>query len=375
MRLPARLKIAFVLLSLSCTGTAPASDSKTQPAPDVVAVLAGKNITQGELDELAKERLASVRSAEYRIKRQVLEEHITRRVVEQEAKARGITVEELERLEIDAKVEPVTEEQKRAVYQAGDGEYEGLSESVALARIEATLKRRRAADVRRKFVEELRAKAGVQVFLPAPVAVAGAGVPGAAGGAAAAAAPAARVSFDNDGAYARGPASAPVTLVEFSDFQCPYCSRVNEMIKRIEDNYRDKVRFVFRNFPLSMHRFAQKSAEAARCAGEQGKFWEMHGLLFADQKALQLADLKQRAATLGLKQAQFDECLESGRQAAPVGKDVADGRRAGVTGTPTFFVNGQRVGGAKPYETFASLIDQELVSRRSAVSQELAAAK
>src|SRR5262249_11535926 len=132
---------------------------------------------------------------------------------------------------------------------------------------------------------------------------------------------------------------------------------------------------VFRDFPLSMHHSAQKAAEAARCAGEQGKFWEMHEQLFANQKALQLSDLKQRAAQLGLKQAALDQCLDSGTQAAHVTKDVEDGSRAVVTGTPTFFVNGQKVGGAKPYETFALLIDEELQARRSAVSQELAGTK
>jgi protein-disulfide isomerase len=120
------------------------------------------------------------------------------------------------------------------------------------------------------------------------------------------------------------------------------------------------VRVVFRDFPLSIHAQAPKAAEAATCADEQGKFWEMHDRLFGNQQALQVADLKKHAAELALDTSRFDQCLDSGKYAAEWKKDVDDGTRLGVTGTPAFFVNGRFLSGAQPYEAFVRVIDEEL---------------
>ena len=161
-------------------------------------------------------------------------------------------------------------------------------------------------------------------------------------------------------APSRGNPKAPVTIVEFSDFQCPYCVRARPAVARVREVYGDKVRFAFRHFPLDFHQQAEKAGEAAACAGEQGKFWEMHDLLWANSAKLQVPDLKAHAATLGLDAAAFGPCLDSGRYAHLVEGDLAAGQGYGVSGTPAFFVNGRPLVGARPFEAFAQVIDDEL---------------
>jgi len=168
------------------------------------------------------------------------------------------------------------------------------------------------------------------------------------------------VSVDDD--PGRGPEDAAVTIVEFSDFQCPYCARFQEeTLPQILSNYGDKVRFVYRDFPLtSLHANALNSAEASECADDQGKYWEYHDLLFQNQAALDVESLKSYAASLGLDTAAFDDCLTSGKYAQEVAKDLQDGTNAGVQGTPSFFVNGMPIRGAQPYAAFQVAIEAAL---------------
>ena len=168
------------------------------------------------------------------------------------------------------------------------------------------------------------------------------------------------VSVDDDPSW--GPADAPVTIVEFSDFQCPYCARfVTQTLPQIKQQYEGKVRFVFRDFPLStIHENAEKAAEAAGCASDQGKFWEYHDKLFSSQSALDVASLKSYASQLGLDTATFDQCLDSSKYAQEVQKDLQDGTSYGVDGTPAFFVNGLLVVGAQPFASFQTIIDAAL---------------
>ena len=163
----------------------------------------------------------------------------------------------------------------------------------------------------------------------------------------------------------KGEENAPVTIIEFSDFQCPFCARFFEdTLPNIEGNYIEegKVRLVYRDFPLNIHPGAQKAAEAAECAKDQGKFWEMHDKLFENSESLSLASLKQYAGKLGLDQGKFDECLDSGEKEEEVMKDFQDGSRSGVSGTPTFFINGQMIVGAQPYEVFEQAIEAALAA-------------
>lgn len=302
-----------------------------------MAVVGDTTVTVAELDALASERLARLRNEEYTIRKQVLEEHITRLLLEKEAAARHISVSELTEREIASRVSPVTEDQKRAVYESTGNRTSAQSETQALAQIETNLKQSRMAEARRRFVSELRAKTNVRVLLDP-----------------------ARVAVDTDHAPAKGPVNAPVTIVEFSDFQCPYCRSVVDTLRRIETEYANRVRFVFRDFPLPSHMDAPKAAEAAACANEQGQFWKMHDVLFADRSTLHVSDLKRRATAIGLNAYQFDQCLDSGKYAVVWQFNRALGQRYGVSATPTFFINGRFVAGALPYEAFREIIDDEL---------------
>ncbi|OGY42874.1 MAG: hypothetical protein A2729_03090 [Candidatus Buchananbacteria bacterium RIFCSPHIGHO2_01_FULL_39_14] len=158
--------------------------------------------------------------------------------------------------------------------------------------------------------------------------------------------------------HIRGDKNAKITMIEYSDFQCPFCQRHAPTMAKVLEDYQGKVRLVYRHFPLtSIHPQAQKSAEASECASEQGKFWEYHDLLFANQSALDITSLKSYAKQLSLNQGQFDQCLDSGKYTAKVNKGSAEAQASGITGTPGTWVGDQLVKGAYPYDTFKQIID------------------
>jgi len=172
-----------------------------------------------------------------------------------------------------------------------------------------------------------------------------------------------QVSADDD--PVKGDKNAPVTIIEFSDFQCPYCERFyTQTLPLIDEKYikTGKVKIVFRDFPLGFHQYAKKASEASECADQQGKFWDYHDKLFENQKALDISSLKQYAKELGLDTAKFDTCLDSGSMASEVQKDLTDGSKYGVSGTPSFFINGINLVGAQPFAAFEQVIEQELAS-------------
>ncbi len=190
--------------------------------------------------------------------------------------------------------------------------------------------------------------------------------PSAPGAPSAPAAPSAPVKVDATGP-SMGKDNAPVTIIEFSDFQCPFCKRFNDQtMGQLKTNYIDtgKARIVFRHYPLPFHQNAPKAHEASMCADDQDKFWEFHDILFAkgagDGTGLAVADLKQYAADLKLDTTKFNSCLDSGKYTKYVADDMAAGSAAGVSGTPSFVINGQLVVGAQPYSVFAAAIDAAL---------------
>jgi len=190
------------------------------------------------------------------------------------------------------------------------------------------------------YVEGLRDTAKVTTLLPYPDL------------------PIADISSDDD--PRKGPADAPIEIVEWSDYQCPYCKRNVPVMAKVIEKYGDKVSIVFRDFPLPFHKKAQKAAEAANCAGEQDRYWDFHDKLFANQSKIDIDDLKALAGELKLDQSAFDSCLDSGKFADEIAKDLAEGKMAGVTGTPASFINGKMVNGAQPFSTYQAVIDSEL---------------
>ncbi len=198
--------------------------------------------------------------------------------------------------------------------------------------------------------EKLMAQAAAAAPAPAPAA-------------AAPPTPAAKVDIQVGDSPAKGPRTAPVTVVAFSDFQCPFCSRAVPTLKQIEDTYKGKVRIAFKHLPLSFHQNAQIAAEASMAAAEQGKFWEFHDKLFENQRQLDRPSLEKYAQDLGLNVAKFKAALDSGKFKKRVEEDAALAAKVGATGTPTFFVNGKSVVGAQPFDTFKPLIDAELAAK------------
>lgn len=172
---------------------------------------------------------------------------------------------------------------------------------------------------------------------------------------------AASLETDDDPSF--GPQDARVVIVEFSDFQCPYCAKAKPTVSQIKETYPNDVRFVYRDYPLSFHQNAQKAAEASECADEQGKFWQYHDLLFDKQGEWSsggVSKFKDYARDLGLNTKDFDQCLDSGQMAEEVKQDFADGQSAGVNGTPAFFVNGEMISGAQPFSVFQEKIEKFL---------------
>ncbi|NNF29286.1 MAG: thioredoxin domain-containing protein [Gemmatimonadetes bacterium] len=170
-----------------------------------------------------------------------------------------------------------------------------------------------------------------------------------------------RVAVEADGFPAKGPDDAPVTIVEWADFQCPFCKRILPAVEQVLETYGDQVRFVYRQYPIAqLHPEAEKAAEASLCAHAQGRFWAMHDAMFEDQAALAVPDLRETARRIGLDGPAFDRCLDSGQFAGEAAADLAAGRRAGVTGTPAMFINGRMLGGLQSFESIAEIIDDEL---------------
>jgi protein-disulfide isomerase len=320
---------------------AKAAAKTAAPPAGAVAVVDGEAVTDEDMARAGGARYQTFRSQEYAARREFMEGAIGQKLLENEARRRGISVEELKKQEVESKVEPVSDVQAKEFYDMNKGRFGQLSEPEALDQIHQGLGQQRLQRKLSEYVGSLRAKASVKVLLdPYRIDV---------------------VAGDDP---AKGPATAPVTLVEFSDFQCPYCARVGPTLKRVEEVYGEKVRIVFKDFPLQqIHKDAAKAAEAGTCAAEQGKFWVLHDKLFENQAKLTVADLKQHAKDAGLDSAAFDECLDSGKQTAEWTQDLKDGERYGVTGTPAFFVNGRLLGGAASFEKLAEVIDDELTRK------------
>ena len=165
------------------------------------------------------------------------------------------------------------------------------------------------------------------------------------------------------GAPSKGPANAPVTIIEFSDYECPFCKRAEPTVEQVVAAYPDKVRLVYRHYPLPFHKSARPAAEAAACANAQGKFWEYHAKLFQNQNQLGADKLAAYADEVGLDKAKFSDCLAKKPYTAAIDKDLADGQKVGVNGTPAFFINGRMLSGAQPFDKFKEIIDDELASK------------
>ncbi len=334
-----------LLLALAALGlwysTEPALHADAEEAPsqagDVVAKVGDIEIRQADLESANQAGFLELRRNRQQLLESTLESVINQKLLELEAAATGVAVEELTATAVAANVAEPTDAEVDAFYEERKDQINQPKESIAPRIREFLLQQRRQAAFD-DYVKSLRAKYPVESHLE-PL----------------------RLEVDTAGFPAQGPATAPVTIVEFSDFECPYCSRVVPTLERVREAYGDKVRLVFRQFPLlAIHPNAQKAAEASLCAHDQDAFWKMHDTMFQEQKALGVEQLKQKAARLGLEAETFNECLDSGKYAQQVMADLEAGSSVGVTGTPAMFINGRFLSGAQPFEEISRVIDDEL---------------
>lgn len=338
-----RSLLPLVALALGCA-TTPAPKPEVHAASPVgdppVAKVGDRTILQSEADRRAGDDFYKLQDQLYELRVDTAERIAIELLVEQAAKRDGLSE--------DAWVEERLEKNLKAPTEADLQEFYGrvkknLPEEATFAEVRPQLNRALLREQKvkraREIFEELKLAAGYKVLLAQPERP--------------------RKAVDASGP-GRGPANARVVIVEFADFQCPYCSKASEIVKKVAADYPGDVRVVFRHFPLSNHPLAPKAAEASACAHEQGRFWEYHDHLFANPRDLDETALKAHAVTLGLDLKPFVDCLESGRMKAAVEKDRKAGEALGINGTPAFFINGLPLAGAQPEEAFRRAIDREL---------------
>lgn len=318
----------------------PAKPEPKDESP-VLAKINGKPITDAEVYERVKNRLRKLESQMFDIKMKGLTRMIDEKLLETEAEKRKISTDELVKKEVESKVVEPTEKEIDDFYAKFKDRLKNQPLEKVKSRLIAQIKAEKRQNAYSKLVDKLEKKAKVEILIERP-----------------------RVEISVDDDPSQGKKGAPITLIEFSDFQCPFCKRVRPTLSKIMDTYKGKVYYVFRDFPLSFHKNAEKAAQAANCAGDQDKYWKYNTHIWENQRELQIEKLKEYAKTLGLNESKFNECLDSDKYADEIAKDMKEGSAAGVTGTPAYFVNGIFISGAQPFENFKDIIDTELKMRK-----------
>lgn len=317
---------------------APAAGELT--AASVIGKVGDTTITLGEVDALIADEIARQRqqfdAAVFDARRGALDQKVSNLVLEAEAKARGTTVDALIEAEVTSKLPPLEDAEVAAFYEQYKGQMEGAPLEQMAPRIRDYLGQQRRDKRQREVMAELRKKHGAKVLLQPP-----------------------RAEIEAAGP-SKGKEGAKISLVIFSDFECPFCSRAVPALQEVEKTYPNDVRFFFRHSPLPFHAAARPAHEASVCAAEQNRFWELHDHLFT---AKELGLDKIRAFLTGLSGfdgAAYDACMTSGRAAKQVDADLAAAQKAQVDGTPAFFINGIKISGAQPFSAFQDVIEAEL---------------
>jgi protein-disulfide isomerase len=342
------LTVVALLVGCRQTEAAPKSQtaqpSSTQPdIPEVLATIGDEKVTIADLRPRAGDQLDQLETqyhlAKSKIVSAALDSVIRERTLVAEAKKQGKTLDDLVAAEAGAAGLNPSDVEVATWYKDNPERVGTKSLDQIRPQIADYLRGQRRLTAEAKLEARIRSERKVTVsYQPF------------------------RLQFANEGAPTFGKKDAPVTLVEFSDFQCPYCQRMAPSLKQVEKKFGDQVEVVYRQFPLTtIHPFAFKAAEASLCANEQGKFWELHDMMFEEQTKIAVADLKEKAARLGLDQKKFNACLDSGRYVEQIQNDQKEGQRVGISGTPAVFLNGRLVdGGSVPYSVLETAIEKEL---------------
>jgi len=315
------------------------------PAGDVTAVeINGVKVSLAELEQKRPAAMFQARSNYYEAARRTLEEYVDEFLLEQQARKENLTVPQLLERHVNSTIAKDPSEETLRVYFEGADTTESY-ESVRDKIIDA-LRQRRIAKAKTAYMQSLRSQATVAYRLDPP-----------------------RAPISKD-TPARGPLNARVTLTEYADYECPYCQQIQPSVQKLEEEFKGKLAFVYKDYPLPMHPNAQKAAEASRCADAQGKYWEFHDLL-SSGKNLDVPGLKVYARQLKLDTAGFERCLDKGEKADVVKASATEAQALGLQGTPTFFINGRYISGSLTYERLRGFVLEEL---GVSVSQAAAAA-
>ena len=335
-RRPLAITAFWLSLFMGCSAAA------QQPTP--AATVDGKVIALEEVERTIGASVAALQEQIYQLRRQRLDALIAEQLLEQEANRRGISVDELLVREVDSQGAPIADSEIERFYDVNKARLPAFDASLR-ENIRAYLKEQAAQSRRAALVAKLRGQSTVAIHLQAP--------------------PVYRATLNLDGAPSKGPVDAPVILVKFEDFHCPFCREAQRTLGEIAARYGERVRIVHKDYPIeSLHPQARRSHLAARCAHEQGKFWAYHDALYAAAPKASPEDLKSVAQRTGVELGPFEACMSGNKYATAIETDIDEGTKAGVTGTPAFFINGRLIGGAQPLEQFVRVIDEELGQRR-----------
>jgi len=330
-----RTRILLTPLLLFPPGVYP----QTPPPAAVVATVGDANVTEEELK--IQPQILQLRKQEYELKTRAAENIIAQKVLEQAAAVQHLSTEDFFKQEVDSKIQEPSEAEVEGFYWGQRDKFHEPLESIR-GEVSRMLKRTKIQEGRQALLDRLRRQAAVRILIEPP-----------------------RVNVTAGSAPRRGSAAAPVTIVEFSDYQCPYCKQAEKTLSDLAAKYGDRVSIVYKDFPLSnIHPLAQAAAEAAQCAGEQRKYWEFHDTLFAVSPALGPDDLIEAAKRNQLDLEAFRSCIAAHKYKSAIESSSLEGQQLGVNSTPSFFINGTPLTGAQPMAAFEKLIDAELAGSR-----------
>ena len=311
------------------------SNSDPAAGPDTVLVeIDGQKLTMADFEKKAPAGLFHARNTFYEAEKKHVEELINESLLERAAQKEHVTIAQLLEKHVNSTIGADPSDDALKVY------YEGIDNAPPFEQVKdqivKNIRDKRMAKAKAAYIKALRAEAHVNVLLAAP-----------------------RAQVSMKDTPVRGPVDAAVTIVEYADYECPYCQQAQPILDKVEKDYKGKVAFAYKDTPLPMHAHAQKAAEAALCAMDQGKYWEVHDMLYSTRQ-LELAKLKEDARLLKMDVQAFDKCLDSGAKASILSSNLAEGQGYQLQGTPSFFVNGRFFSGGMTYEQFKVVIDEEL---------------
>jgi protein-disulfide isomerase len=314
-------------------------------ADGVVAEVDGVRLTLPELEHNQGTALFQAQNSFYEAERKVVEDLLDQYLLERQARKENVTVSELLKRHVDGVIEKDPDESALHVY------YEGLDTKESYEQVRGKIlehiRSKRVTQARTSYLESLRKEAKIAVLVSPP-----------------------RAPISLASTPVRGRADAPVVLVEYADYECPYCQQMQPQLDKLESVYKGRIAFAYKDLPLPMHPHAQKAAEAAHCAGAQNKYWEYHDLLLKT-KQLDVAQLKADARELGLDEKIFNSCLDSGQKSEAVKATLEEAQKLGLQGTPSFFLNGRFLSGIMSYDQIQQVVEEEL--KHSSSTQTIAA--